>query len=414
MPQGASPFDYAQGRPLTFTCLYGMIMLVELIKTVKCKLQVSPKDREALEETLLKYSQACNDALEVALESSITNPYTLHRKLYYLLKERYGLTANYVVRCFTRVTGAIYSAKSRGRKPKRFQPTSLDLDKDLFRLKEIQAYPQSEFRVSLSTVKGRRKMRLAIGNYQRSLLTGQRPTSATLSYDSRRKRYYLNVVLSQPMPAPNPTGRKGRIVGVDLGIANLATTSTGLRFSGKQAMHVRRRYAALRAALQGKGTTSTRRVLTRLSGRESRWMRNLNHLISRRIVDGLSPGDTIVLENLMHIRERMRVWRKQRLIQHSWAFAQLQSFIGYKALERGIGVVFADPRYTSQTCSRCGSLGHRHGLSFSCSCGYGNHADYNAAYNLALRGDALSAGLPSISPKATRSLQSQAPQLAVG
>jgi putative transposase len=373
---------------------------MELVKAVKCKLQVTPEDREALQETLLKYSQACNDALQVALADKITNPYTLHRRMYYTLKERYGLTANYVVRCFARVIAAIKAAKSRGRRPKLFRPTSLDLDKDLFRLKEIQAYPQSEFWVSLSTVRGRRKIKLHIGNYQRSLLTGQKPTSATLSYHSRRKQYYLNVVLSKPMPAPNPTGAKGRIVGVDMGIVNLATTSTGLRFSGKQAMHIRRYYAALRQSLQKKGTPSARRTLKRLSGREQRWMRNLNHVISRRIVDSLQPGDMIVLEDLMHIRERIRAQRQQRLIQHSWAFAQLQAFIAYKARERGISVVFVDPRYSSQLCSRCGALGHRHGLSFSCDCGYINNADYNAAYNLASKGHALLAGPPSTGPEA--------------
>lgn len=355
---------------------------VELVKTVKCKLQVTPEDREALRETLQRYSQACNDALELALAEKIANPYTLHRRLYYTLKERYELTANYVVRCFARVAGALKSSRSRGRSPKRFLPTSLDLDKDLFRLKEIPAYPQSEFWVSLSAVTGRRKIKLHIGNYQRSLLTGQRPTSATLNYDRRRKRFYINIVLSRPMPAPNPMGRKGRIVGVDLGIVNLATTSTGMKFSGRQATHVRRHYAALRASLQSKGTRSAQRTLTRLSGREHRWMREVNHRISKQIVTSLQAGDTLIMEDLTHIRDRMRVQRRQKVIHHSWAFAQLQAFIAYKALERGIGVAYVDPHYTSQVCSRCGQLGSRNAHRFSCACGHHAHADFNSCHNL--------------------------------
>lgn len=375
---------------------------MELVKTVKCKLQASPEDREALHETLLRYSQACNDALQVALEHQITNPYTLHRRLYYVLKERYGLTANYVVRCFSRVVGAVKAAKAKGRKPKLFRPTSLDLDKDLFRLKEVSAYPISQFWVSLSTVRGRRKLKLHIGNYQRSLLTGQKPTSATLSYNSKRRCFYLNIVLSKPMPAPDPPEAQGKVVGVDLGIANLATTSTGLRFSGRQAMHIRRYYAQLRASLQKKGTPGSRRTLKRLSGRERNWMRNINHVISRRIVDSLHAGDTIVLEDLTYIRERIRVQRKQRMLQHSWAFAQLQAFISYKALERGVNVVFVDPRYTSQTCSRCGARGSRDAHRFSCTCGLVAHADANAAHNLRRAYVFAPAdGLRSISPEAT-------------
>jgi IS605 OrfB family transposase len=125
----------------------------------------------------------------------------------------------------------------------------------------------------------------------------------------------------------------------------------------------------------------------------------LNHTISHRIVSSLQPRDTIVLEDLTHIRERIRAQRQQRLIQHSWAFAQLQAFIAYKARERGISVVFVDPRYSSQLCSRCGALGIRQGLSFRCDvCGYRNHADFNAAYNLSLKGHALSDGLSVTQP----------------
>ncbi|MFQ5852629.1 MAG: RNA-guided endonuclease InsQ/TnpB family protein [Candidatus Binatia bacterium] len=377
---------------------------MKLVKTVKCKLQVTPEDGKTIQETLDRYAQACNDALDVALEHHITNKITLHQRLYYVLKERYSLTANYVVRCFARVVSAIKSAKAQGRKPRRFRPTSLDLDKDLFRLIEIG--DGEEFWISLSTVHGRCKIKLHIGNYQRGLLKGQKPTSATLSYNKRREQFYINIVLEKPMPAPNPTGRKGKIVGVDLGIVNLAATSTGMKFSGKEAMHVRRRFATKRANLQSKGTPSTKRVLKRLSGRESRWMRDLNHAISHKIVDNLKPGDVIVMENLTHIRERIKVRKKQRGLFHSWAFGQLQNFIKYKALERGIAVEYVDPRGTSKTCSRCGHRSSRNGHRFSCSaCGHRAHADFNAAHNLrrAFSSFAPADGLLSTSPKATPS-----------
>ncbi len=372
---------------------------MDLVKTVKCKLQVSTEDRVALSETLLRYSQACNDALEVALEHQITSPYTLHRRLYYTLKERYGLTANYVVRCFARVVGAVKAGRRKGRRPRLFRPTSADLDKDLFRLLE---YRNGEFWVSLATTHGRRKIRLHIGNYQRHLLAGQKPTSATLSYNSRRKKFYINIVLSQPMPAPNPTGRKGKVVGIDLGIVNLASTSTGMKFSGKQAMHARRSYRAKRSSLQEKGTQGAKRTLRRLSGREQRWMRDVNHVISRRIVDGLQAGDAIVMEKLTHIRERAKQRRTQRGIFHSWAFGQLQSFIEYKSWERGIAVEYVDPRYTSQDCSRCGHRSGRNAHRFSCSaCGHRAHADLNSCHNLrrAVLTFAPPDGLSSTSPQ---------------
>jgi len=347
---------------------------------------------------MLKFSQACNDALEVALDKQITHPYSLHRKLYYTLKERYGLTSNYVVRVFPRVVGAIKAATKRGRKPKLFRPKSLPLDKDLFRLIE---YPQGQFKVSVSTAHGRKRFKLTTGNYQAGMLTGQKPTSAIITYDKRKRAWYINITLSTPVETPKPR-QGGKVVGIDLGIANIATTSTGMRFSGRRAMHIRRRFRAKRAALQTKGTKSAKRTLRRLSGREHRWMANLNHVISRRIVNSLQAGDVIVIEELTHIRERAKQRTTQRADFHSWAFREFQSFIEYKALERGIVVEYVDPHYTSQTCSRCGSQGSRSAHRFSCSCGLKAHADANAANNLRRAYVfAPSDGPSSTGPKAT-------------
>jgi IS605 OrfB family transposase len=265
-------------------------------------------------------------------------------------------------------------------------------------MREIVVDGLEQFEVTLTTTKGAKRFPLRIGNYQWGLLKGQKPTAAVLTYDKRKRAFYVHIVLSTPMPAPRSGGQ---IVGVDLGINNLATTSNGFRFSGSQAIATRKRYARLRQALQSNASRGAKALLRRLSGRERRYMAWLNHTISHRIVSSLQPGDTIVLEDLTYIRERIRAQRQQRLIQHSWAFAQLQAFIAYKALERGINVVFVDPRYSSQLCSRCGALGSRQGLSFSCACGYRNHADYNAAYNLSLKGHALSDGLPVTQPIST-------------
>jgi putative transposase len=116
-------------------------------------------------------------------------------------------------------------------------------------------------------------------------------------------------------------------------------------------------------------------------------------VLSKRIVHSTPPGATIVFENLTNIRETSKIGRgkqnknvetKRKL--HSWTFAQLFAFTDYKAQERGIRVERIDPRYTSQTCSRCGHQArtNRHSQSiFHCrSCGYQLNADLNAAYTI--------------------------------
>jgi IS605 OrfB family transposase len=263
------------------------------------------------------------------------------------------------------------------------------------------SFHEKRWEVSVSTVGGRLKIPLAIGNYQREMLAGQKPTSATLRYDKRTKWFYIHIVISREVSSPP---RSGNVLGVDRGVYNLATTSSGLKFSGRQAMHVRKRYAKLRQALQAKGTKSAKRRLKLLSGKERRFMSDLNHRIAKSIVNSCEPGDVIVMEELRHIRERIRVAREQRLLQNSWAFGQLGAFIEYKAAERGIAVVYVDPRYTSRRCQECGhvSRNNRHKHLFRCtSCGYVAHADVNAALNIRqVYLDTLADGLLSTSPEA--------------
>ena len=369
---------------------------MKLIKTVKCKFEVTIQEREAILETIARFTSACNDALAIAREKNIWNRFKLHHLCYYPLKERYGLTSNYVCRAIARV------CEKRQRKPASFKGDSLVLDKDLFRFIERNE------KVSLSTVHGRLKIRLSIGNFQRGLLKGQKPTAATLIYHKSKKTFYINFVLEKEIEVPignNP-------IGIDRGINNLAVTSNGLKFSGKQAIHIRKHYSNLRAKLQSKGTEGAKKLLKRLSGKERRWMTNLNHTISRRIVDSCQPGDVLVLEELKHIRKRIRVARKQRLIQHSWAFGQLGDFVNYKALERGIPVDHINPRYTSQKCPRCNHIDKANRVKhrFSCkSCGYTGHSDQIASFNIAEVFRTLNDGVLSATPKAVHSNIRNAP-----
>ena len=355
-------------------------------KTCKCKLQTSQIERDILIETLNKFACACNDILKIARETKTFNQYRLHHKTYHLIKDRYKLQANLVVRAIARV------AKKRRKRPKSFKANSIDLDMRTFNL--IFKPKELIEKVSVSTIKGRLKFNLVLGNYQRMLLEGQRPKMATLVYQKNKKVFYIHFNLEKEVITP----RGSNPVGIDLGINNLATTSNGLRFSGKKALHTKRHYQKLRASLQSKGTKSSKKRLRQLSGKEKRWMSDLNHCISKKIVESLGKNDYIVMENLTYIRKHAKTRKDYRYFLHSWAFAQLQFFIEYKALERGVRIEYIDPRYSSQVCSRCGQIGSRQGHNFSCSCGYHNNADFNASYNISRKGNALRDGLLSTSP----------------
>lgn len=183
-------------------------------------------------------------------------------------------------------------------------------------------------------------------------------------------------------------------MGVDLGLANVATTSTGYRVRGRGLRRHRERQRRLRGKLQSKGTKSSKRLLKRRRWKDARYANDLNHQISKRIVvEAERTGNGIGLEDLTGIRERVRLRKPQRTALHSWGFRQLARFIQYKARRAGIPVVFVDARDTSRTCHRCGFADKKNRLNqseFCCrSCGFVEHADVNASRNIAARAAAV-------------------------
>jgi putative transposase len=199
--------------------------------------------------------------------------------------------------------------------------------------------------------------------------------------------FYLFAVCE--IETPEPQDAEG-FLGVDLGVTNIAVDSTGEVHSAKAVNHVRFRHRKLRAKLQQKGTKSSRRRLKKLSGKERRFATHVNHQISKRIVQKAKCTDSgIALEELTHIRNRVKARKPQRAQLHGWSFHQLRSFIEYKAKLLGVPVVSVDPRNTSRTCPCCGHVDKANRLNqvtFSCvDCGYSGHADTIAARNISSR-----------------------------
>jgi IS605 OrfB family transposase len=200
--------------------------------------------------------------------------------------------------------------------------------------------------------------------------------------------WFLYATVEAPEAEPHePAG----FLGVDLGIANIATTSDGTRYAGGRLNGYRRRQQRLRARLQAKNTTSARRLLARRRHKERRYTAHINHGIAKTIVtEAARTGRGIAVEDLTGIRDRVRLRKPQRVTLHSWAFGQLGAFLAYKARWAGVPLIEVDPRHTSQTCHGCGHRDQRNRpdqARFCCrSCGVVAHADHNAARNIAARG----------------------------
>jgi putative transposase len=363
----------------------------EIIKTIKCKLSPTPSDKEALYETVFVFGDACNFISGIALEHRCWNKVALHHLCYYKVRELFQLPAQLACTARDKVAEAYKSSKNKKLRKFGFY-TSVRLDMRTFAITK-------NGEASISTLKGRLHVPMILGKWQAQILsTWEKNNAAELCYDKNTDTFYVHIIVKKDVPIVEPTGR---FVGVDIGMVNLATSSLGHKFSGKYAQHVRRHHRDLRASLASKGTHGAHRCMKRLQGRESRQMAAINHLISRRIVDDLLPGDVLALEDLKYIRDRAKQQKKQRADFHSWAFGQLQTFLTYKAKEKGCYTIFVDPKYTSQECSICGTKGKRDKHKFFCaSCGHSAHADINACFNILRRAQlAPPDGLLSISPK---------------
>lgn len=348
---------------------------MDTIHTLTCKLAPTVEQRAELDATLVAFANACNFIADVARREHTTNKVKIQHACYTDVRAQFGLSANLAIRAIARVCAAL---KVKTKAHSTFEPTSIDYDQRIFSFREW------DWTFSLTLLHARARLETVLGDYQKGRLKGKEPTSATL-VKRRDGTFFLHVQLKAPAPVPlTPTGT----LGVDLGRRRVAVDSDAQPYEATDVNRVRTHYPKVRRSLQAKGTKEAKRLLKRLSGREQRHMRAINHAISKQLVEKAQTTQRqIALEDLTGIRERTKVRKKHRYHQQSWAFFQLRQFVAYKTHAAGVPLVLVDPAYTSQTCHLCHHRGHRSGLKFSCTrCNVVIDADWNAAMNIAVAG----------------------------
>ncbi|MBD2185276.1 RNA-guided endonuclease InsQ/TnpB family protein [Aerosakkonema funiforme] len=369
---------------------------MEQILTLVCKLQPTPEQVAQIEATLQAFAAACNYANEV-VKPQITSKTAIQSTVYQELRSQFGLSANLAVRACARVGANRKTAKLKDKPVKAFKPTSADYDARIF------AFREKDWSVSLTLMDGRHHIKLSIGQYQIGKLKGKKPTSAQLC-KHRDGNYYIHVQVKDAPPDPI---KSERVIGIDFGRTDIAVTSEGQKWSGKDVTAVRDRYARTRASLQSKatkGTRSTRRrcrqILQRLSGKERRFQAHQNHVISKTIIQqALQLNAIVAIEDLTGIRERTNQLprtKTERRRSNNWAFYMLRQFLEYKGIGAGVEVIAINPRYTSQTCHRCLHIhpvrgeSYRSGKIFKCGhCGWHGDADLNGAKLIELVGSSV-------------------------
>lgn len=353
-----------------------------MLLTTKIKLLPNAEQYQSLVRTMQVFNQACNQISELAFETKVFSKFKLQSLCYYDVKETFGLSSQLVIRAISKVTESYKATKENLHY---FKPTgAIVYDQRILSFKGLNI-------ASLSTVDSRIDIPMQISSYHQNQMQGKRIKGQAdlILVDNT---FYLLLVLDFPENTPIDTTD---CLGIDLGIVNIATDSVGEYYSGAKLNNMRKRNKRLRKKLQSKSTKSAKKLLKKRRQKEQRIAKDINHQIAKKIVQkALRHNLAIVLEDLNGISKlkskKQTVNKAQRSKLSGWSFYQLTSFIQYKALLKGISVLFVDPHYTSQQCSCCGHISKENRKTqsnFICeSCNYVANADYNASLNIRAKG----------------------------
>lgn len=388
-------------------------------RTIRLKLQPTPEQERILLETTRQHTACYNAVARLGWETNNKNGVELHKATYHDLRSQFpDLPAQLVIAARMRATeslasafalkkkrGSLWDKTKDGSKPRSVScPTSL-LSPIRYDMRSYR-YDKTKQCVNLSTVEGRICVPVVMYDY------AQKRIDQAIGFDSadliiKDGCFFIHLVITLPIPE----AKSETVIGVDFGETRPAVTSDNKFFGERHWKGTERRYFRRKRRLQSKGTKSAKRHLKKLSKRVARFRTDCDHVVSRRIVDSIEPGTTIVVENLTEIRTNgKRRGTAQRRQFHQWSFKRLRELLTYKAEAKGCQVVGIDPRHTSQTCSTCGyqhKSNRRSQSVFKCrSCGYQLNADLNGSRNIALKYLAA-AGIPGGSGLLSTSLSSQ-------
>ena len=347
-----------------------------MILARRLKLNPTPEQKTILMDTLLKYKVCMQHCLTVGFQQKLTSGSKLHAETYFPLRKQSTLPSQLVCSARTKSIETLKAIRSKTKgkwntkSPKVHKFPAIRFDRNSCSYKGTG--------IRLSTTQGRIEIPLIHYPFVDGEWKTLKPT-CELVYKKSRDEWYIIAMFDVSC---QPAACGGRVVGIDRGINHIAVLSNNRFVNSRHLRKVKGKYQHLRHKLTRKGTKSALRLLRKLSGKEHRFQKDVNHCLSKMIVN--LPFDVFVIEKLS-IRPQKRLGKSFNKRLMGWSWKQLETFLTYKAELLGKKVEHIDARYTSQKCSVCGHVkrSQREGLAFKCSkCGFRLHSDLNASRNI--------------------------------
>ena len=353
--------------------------------TAKVQIVATDADKVLLDETMSVYRDACNYVSDYVFQTHDLKQFSLNKVLYSTLREKFGLKSQ-MAQSVLKTVIARYRTILENQN-KWIRPT---FKKPQYDLVWNRDYSLTQNGFSVNTPNGRVKLPyFAEGMSKYFDHTIYRFGTAKLT--NKHGKYYLHIPVTYDVEESNISDICN-VVGIDRGINFVVATydshhKSGF-VSGKTIKQKRAAYSKLRKELQMRQTPSSRRRIKAIGQRENRWMQDVNHQVSKALVENNPKHTLFVLEDLSGVRNATeRVRTKDRYVSVSWSFYDLEQKLIYKAKQNQSTVIKVNPRYTSQCCPVCGHIEKANRNKklhlFTCkNCGYKSNDDRIGAMNL--------------------------------
>lgn len=389
-------------------------------------LNIDDETAQAFSNTMCKYRDACNFISQYIFEHAFELKQSkLNQALYHDLRDKFELKSQMAQSAIKTVIARYKTVKTQlfqhpfrydtGKKDGKGRGIWAQIYRDLtwlwqpinFKRPQLDlqrgrdwSYLSATNQLSLNTLNGRRKADFVCKGFDQ-YLDQTKWKFGSLKMLQLRGKWYIHLSATTAIPEFEAE-QAVHVVGIDRGLRFLAACydekGKSILFSGQKILRKRRKYKKLRAELQAKGTKSAKRRLKKIGQRENRWMSDVNHRLTKTLIDHYGSNTIYALEDLTDVRFATEKSPKdQRYEIVSWAFYQFEQFLTYKANLNSSAVVKVPAKYTSQRCPKCGRI-HKdnrdHELHlYTCDkCGYKSNDDRLAAMNIQFLGTLYRSG----------------------
>jgi putative transposase len=236
----------------------------------------------------------------------------------------------------------------------------------------------NELFLSQSIWKGKQRPKLIISFELTNPLKGKsidfnevKPAIITISWKKEQwnnQRLFLKINLTSnvELPPQIPKSEIKRMTGIDRNVRKLFANSEGWKYKNpKYWQKIEERYIVLQRLLSRKEKRSNnwkkvKAEMARIGQKVSNQMKDLNHKLSRKLVNKF---DLIAFEKLetskmvKKTNKKVGKYTRDGMLKACWT--QQVQFTTYKVQETGKWIVFVNPHNTSKRCSKCGEINEK-------------------------------------------------------